>query len=223
MKKNDILFWEDMNKAIDRLGSSGQELITWLLKFAQYDIGHLSTGDFLNLQYEVLVFEYLDNLRSLDTLSNNNTWNISKGMLLNEEYVQSYQTIVKDFIKHILSNEAFDIEIPNMLISLAPLSNSTKWKQFFIFNEMGGAFVYHLARLFEAYADRIRQCPGCNIIFPSDRINQNYCTVKCQSRHYMQKYRDTPPERIGKRGRPPKKDNENQDNDGGAAHGKKTR
>lgn len=76
-------------------------------------------------------------------------------------------------------------------------------------------FEYHLASMLSKFALSIIECPGCEIIFLADRINQKFCSHKCQSRQAMRKIQGVSPERYGKRGRPKK------ENNGGPDHGKK--
>lgn len=75
-------------------------------------------------------------------------------------------------------------------------------------------FEYHLASMLTKYALRITDCPECKTIYLSNRKDQKFCTTRCQSRNTMRKIRNTPPERMNKRGRPKK------ENNGGVNHGK---
>ncbi len=75
------------------------------------------------------------------------------------------------------------------------------------------AFWFYFANLLTLYAYRIRRCPEsghpkCQSIFLADRRNQEYCGVRCRSRVASRQYRGTPPDRIGKQGRPSKKEME---------------
>lgn len=63
-------------------------------------------------------------------------------------------------------------------------------------------FEYHLSDMLAKFALLIYQCPECKTIFLASRKNKQFCSVRCQSRLNMRKYRGTPSERIGKRGRP---------------------
>lgn len=87
-------------------------------------------------------------------------------------------------------------------------------------------FEYNLSEILTKFAPFISQCPECKIIFLASRKNKQFCSVRCQSRVNMRKYRNTPPERVGKRGRPTgtgKKKKELSKVRGGSSHGKAKR
>jgi len=50
----------------------------------------------------------------------------------------------------------------------------------------------------------LRRCPGCTTIFLANRRDQQFHDNHCRMKNYMAKKRNTPPDRIGKRGRPRK-------------------
>lgn len=63
-------------------------------------------------------------------------------------------------------------------------------------------FEYYLVDMLTTFAPLISRCPECKTIFLASRSNQQFCSTRCLSRLSMRKYRNTPPERIGKPGRP---------------------
>ncbi len=93
-------------------------------------------------------------------------------------------------------------------------------------------FTYNLALLLVQNAVRIRRCADCTQRFFADRKNKAYCSPRCQSRAGTRRWRTTPPDRIGKRGRPRKNVRNSskgslasgsQGRKGGSRHGKKRR
>ena len=66
------------------------------------------------------------------------------------------------------------------------------------------AFAFVFANLLGDQVKNIRHCPECQKRFLAHRYNQSFCTTKCQNRAAARKYRNTPPDRVGKRGRPRK-------------------
>lgn len=46
------------------------------------------------------------------------------------------------------------------------------------------------AGLLKKYLTSIRCCPGCEMVFVQPRKNAEYCSRKCQNKHYMQTERD---------------------------------
>ena len=65
-------------------------------------------------------------------------------------------------------------------------------------------FRYILVYLLGHFSKDLRRCPECQKRFLSGRYNQVFCGVRCQNRVAARKSRATPPDRVGKRGRPAK-------------------
>lgn len=57
---------------------------------------------------------------------------------------------------------------------------------------------------FEGLFRKLRRCPECQKIFLRRRKDKGFCSKPCQVRVAVRRLRNTPPDRIGKRGRPPK-------------------
>jgi len=66
------------------------------------------------------------------------------------------------------------------------------------------AFRYILVYLLGHFSKDLRRCPECQKRFLARRYNQVFCGVRCQNRVAARKSRATPPDRVGKRGRPVK-------------------
>jgi len=62
-------------------------------------------------------------------------------------------------------------------------------------------FMIHFLEFLKECGQALSKCPGCLMIFYG-RTNKTYCSLKCQSREATRRFRGTPPDRIGKRGRP---------------------
>lgn len=66
------------------------------------------------------------------------------------------------------------------------------------------AFRYILVYLLGHFSKDLWRCPECQKRFLARRYNQVFCGVRCQNRVAARKSRATPPDRVGKRGRPAK-------------------
>jgi len=66
------------------------------------------------------------------------------------------------------------------------------------------AFKFILIYLLGNFHKDITRCAECMKVFIARRYNQAYCSTRCQNRVAARKRRATPPDRVGKRGRPAK-------------------
>ncbi len=213
----------ELYKAFDRLGRTYADTMKWAVRFAQCDLSTISEGDWLNLAYEVTAFTRYGVVRR--------PWNFQKVLkwapgkprpylakaesvpgwgdagspveLPKREVVIPLQAITLGALHSLAEQEFASFNLPAVwldVIRLEPSSPGTVQPV----TTPEGAFTYHLAHLLAENAGNLRRCPECQKFFVADRRNQRYCTVSCQTRVASRKYLGTPPERIGKRGRPPK-------------------
>jgi len=67
-------------------------------------------------------------------------------------------------------------------------------------------FQNNVAFLLAETAVRVRRCQECKVMFYADRKNKHYHSDRCQSRAGTRRWRKTPPERVGRLGRPSKEE-----------------
>ncbi len=225
-------------KASERVGTQTQNIMKWVLKFISCDLENLSKGDLWNLEsdmkylFKIGKFGLLGKSSEIQEWLNNPSFRSSteedkkgKTMLqtnptLDEGLIviKSIQGLYKEAIDSILLKKGFKLNLYDpYVVFLPPDEYSAKWYVEHHQRWCEGIYVKNIIELLVLYADYIHKCPGCETIFLADRINQKFCSHKCQSRQAMRKIQGVSPERYGKRGRPKKEDN------GGSDHVKKTR
>ncbi len=214
----------ELDKAFDRLGRTYADTMKWAVRFAQCDLSTISEGDWLNLAYEVTAFTRYGVVRRPWSLHKVLKWAPGKPLpylakaestpgwgdarspveLPKKEVVIPLQAITLGALHSLVEQEVASFKLPAVwleVIRLEPSSPGTVQPV----STAEGAFTYHLAHLLAENAGNLRRCPECQKFFVADRRNQRYCTVSCQTRVASRKYLGTPPDRIGKRGRPSKK------------------
>ncbi len=208
--------------AIERIGSTQEDLMRWFLIFSKLDLAKRSSGDWMNLQYEVLIFEhpyYLGNSNdpkwrtriiaflSKDSMGYPDTFNEP---IPGKAFIQKLQKLAIEVLEKIILGKAVGFEkIQNFQVNLRPpLANVQKeWTIVPSSSNRHSTLKYNLATLLVIFADRIRSCPECEIFFLADRKNQTYCSVKHQGYAAVRKYRESKGLITGRpRGRPKKKD-----------------
>lgn len=245
-----------------------RNLMEWFLKFIQTDLGDLSSGDWINLRWDIECFTIMgDSLElgldyskkneisevELDDIFNwpdetDPTSEESRCAVPSNNTVIHIQKIVLAHVKNLLDNNKTTILIPELKITInkgshkyidavkKAIGEDLLLEDADTFTEVESIpketyvdivitsttaktpliiFEYYLSSMLAKYALRIAECPECKIIFLSNRKDQRFCTTRCQSRLTMRKIRNTPPERMNKRGRPKK------ENNGGVNHAKK--
>ena len=204
---------EALQKASNRIGGTPKAWMQWLLQFAARDLAALSTGGWMDLRYEIALFTIVAPPQA---------WKLgryvfaSTGMgpmdgppwyynVPTPEEVGEFQAETQQHLDELIQTNRttfpvlhaglavfHDTELDLGVLAVAP-------------EAIGASFLYGLARLLEIHAPRLRLCTSCRARFLANRRGQRFCSLRCQSLFNMRKYRGTPPERIGKRGRPPKK------------------
>lgn len=205
-------------KASERVGIQTQNIMKWVLKFIHCDLENLSKGDFLNIQYDMRYLYNIGKLGLLNKGSDIQVWltrpflslekNQEKDVVFwipDKESIIRIQDLYKKAIDSILLKKVFQLYFydPYVLFN-PPDEHCSKWYMEHYQKSPDGIHVNNIVNLIALYADYIHKCPGCEIIFLADRINQKFCCHKCQSRQAMRKIQGVLPERYGKRGRPKK-------------------
>ena len=206
---------EELHKAYTRIGTSPKAWMQWILKFADCDLGALSAGGWMDLRYEVALFTFVGPPEAWKIghfIVAPTQWghmhhgSFQHCVLPTSEEVEQCQAITNQHLAQLLQlgSTHFPPFLGTMVVSdttqvhLGPLAVSPETRLL--------SFLHGLACSLAIHAAGIRRCSGCQTRFLANRRDQHFCSVRCLSRFNMRKYRGTPPERIGKRGRPPKRD-----------------
>ena len=187
-----------------RVGKSHEKRADWILNFAACSIGRLGSKEFKDLQYEVAAFAISVHSPTSDVWDLLH-WAQHDGPIPAHGHVESFQNQAKMWVGRILAKES--IIVPFFGRGRFCLTYSEDgWKQALLSENAERALLYGLWLTLSECAHRIRRCPECAKAFLATRSNQRYCLPSCQIRVASRKYLGTPPERLGKRGRPSKKD-----------------
>lgn len=215
------LIKEETFKAADRVGYTREEMMNWFLRFLQMELTTLSSGDLINLQYEVRYVSrfgwFPDSvgplkgalvLRSASRQDENEE-------LASQQFLAGWQKDNLRAIDHILAKEKakasrsvfINAPLPAMSTRLVSFETETgvRWVQYLEATDPSGPLQLVIFSLYAQFAGRVRRCPECMRIFLADRCNKGYCTTACQNRAGTKRYRLAHGLITGrKRGRPPK-------------------
>lgn len=223
-------YYSELDKAMDRLGNTPVKVMEWILRFDQENLGTISEGDWTNRRYELAEFtqygalgrksfekEKVISIPSWSSMApkseipeNPNEiqlWYVQQ--LPGKRAAKELQKITHECLKEHLENGTTSFPLSGATIHTGYDKERDLGFKFILSNNPKTMFGYYLSSFIAQHSGRIRRCAGCPIIFLADRKNQIYHSSQCQSRINMRRKRNTPPDRIGKRGRPPKKAQDN--------------
>ncbi|MDR4469837.1 MAG: hypothetical protein MRJ68_16330 [Nitrospira sp.] len=174
--------------------------IRWVLNFARVNLDNLSEGDLTNLRFELQhlsrIEMYLDKGWSVDFAR---PWP-------EKEHIVTTQQWLQQAIRAILEGGYLSFVEPERSWSLFYDDKERRWNV----SDMviGDYLKIEMFRLIREHIHHLQKC-RCNdceqLLFLKDRQNQEFCSNRCKWRHAQRHRPDRtiPPERFGKRGRPP--------------------
>ncbi len=184
--------------------------LRWFIRLSALNPHELSIGDWSNLKYELLHISYGSRPKFPDQRSANDFLdryfasgslfeisNISKGD------VQNLCQETQGYLLAYRNKEMLVAKLPGFQVVLYPTSpHGSHWVRAFDSDDFSGPLNFVLFETLSNAGHLLGTCPECGRLFIADRMNQRYCSLRCQTRVASRKYLATPKDRIGKRGRP---------------------
>jgi hypothetical protein len=125
--------------------------------------------------------------------------------LPDRETITSLQEKVRLHLQQLIDEGSTIFDIAPVLLGIATNTESEDARITEYADSPKAIFERNLAWILSKTAMRLRTCRECRLTFYADRRGKQYCSSRCQSRAGTRRYRNTPPERIGKLGRPRKR------------------
>lgn len=206
--------WENYRKAGRKLGTSPRKAMKWLIAFAKIDPAEIliPTYDepdeaFNELRIQLAYFLRQWNAEGL-SLFELPALSESSIKSLEPYPVSLYVTkevhaLVRKHIYEFVENGA--TSLPEIAIQFT-LKRSPQRSIAFVENQISSTdtLTLKIFRLLQDQGSLLRRCPGCATIFLANRRDQEFHNNHCRMKKYMANKRNTPPDRINKRGRPRK-------------------
>jgi len=220
---DDPVHQQELNKASGRLGKSPAARLDWVLRLVQTDLDELSTGSRLDLAYEIYLFSNFGSspiisglvpLKGLKAPSSVQLWedpaNLSKypRLLPTLETMKEIQLLASNSLFEIVFHGHWDIngfEIQHVRVGHAYGDKAETLLVGGLDTQLEKSFKLSLLLTLTAQGGRVRHCPGCRQYFRAGRRNQEFCSLKCQTRNATLAYRERRGLITGRpRGRPRK-------------------
>lgn len=192
-------FHGEMTKARERILTTADGEVGWLLKFIQTDLDTLTASEWMVLAFEVASFvDDVANRRGADIASEAG-WSVrsvpeegSRGTLPSRGEAKEIQEMVLGSLEKLWETAVTAFTFPQFTIIVTlPLEDERKGSVFVATKRKVKEFEYRFAHLLVDYSGRIRRCPECQRIYLAIRFDQRYCGPRCQTRVATRKWRET--------------------------------
>ena len=183
----------ELFQAYNRIGKTPEKGLAWILSLCEEDLSRLSAGDWQNLLYEVLWFSVWgppipgaipsgDDLQDLSMNPNKN--------LPTEKFVYELQKWAKTHLDEFI--EKWETKITLQQSSALVVKRDRKLgraEMFLKTDDLKQGFQFSFTQILRVAGARLNQCPQC-LKYYSARLNQTYCSPRCQNRVSLAKFRD---------------------------------
>ena len=202
----------ELAKAWQRMGNTSADVMRWLLRFERCDLSTLSSGDWSNLQYELIAFRQdgvslIDNALAhmMDPPLDSVHEDLMKHM--SQPQIVSFQKMVTQTLEAIKTKQPTQLKFPSferclyfnpvrrsIAMSGKVVARPPQWVLRSTMHDPMEALTYWFLELMKDHANAIRQCPEsgqpvCQGLFLAERKNQSFCSVNCQSRAATRRFR----------------------------------
>ncbi len=210
------LYWKEIQKALQRIGETSLDAMTWVLRFVQQEEGALSEGDWTNLQYEIAYLARFGvpqpgSLKGAKFLPSSD-WskhlsekeiegipvNITSEQVKNmterpsKEAVKELRTLSREYVEDLLVNKKAAVKLSGKIIRYVSYDPARDQVDTWTSGNVQDAFFSTLVDLFALHGNRLNRCLDCKRIFLANRSDQRFCGKKCQSRAGTERFRKSP-------------------------------
>ncbi|QOJ36843.1 MAG: hypothetical protein HRU82_18645 [Nitrospira sp.] len=191
-------FFGEMKKARERILTTADGEVGWLLKFIQTDLDTLTASEWMVLAFEIASFvDDVANRRGAD-IATEAGWSVRsipgegfRGTLPSRGEAKEIQAMVLGSLEKLWDTAVAAFTFPQFTIIVTlPVDDERKGSVFVATKRKVKEFEYRFAHLLVDYSGRIRRCPECQRIYLAIRVDQIYCGPRCQTRVATRKWRE---------------------------------
>jgi hypothetical protein len=191
-------FHGEMKKARERILTSADGEVGWLLKFIQTDLDTLTASEWTVLAFEIASFVDDVAIRRGAEIATEAGWSVRsipgegfRGTLPSRGEAKEIQAMVLGSLEKLWKNAVAAFTFPQFTIIVTlPIEDARKGSVFVATKRKVKEFEYRFAHLLMDYSGRIRRCPECQRIYLAIRVDQIYCGPRCQTRVATRKWRE---------------------------------
>jgi hypothetical protein len=191
-------FHGEMKKARERILTTADGEVGWLLKFIQTDLDTLTASEWMVLAFEIASFVDDVAIRRGAEIATEAGWSVRsipgegfRGTLPSRGEAKEIQAMVLGSLEKLWKNAVAAFTFPQFTIIVTlPIEDERKGSVFVATKRKVKEFEYRFAHLLVDYSGRIRRCPECQRIYLAIRVDQIYCGPRCQTRVATRKWRE---------------------------------
>ena len=199
-------FDREMTKARERITTTSNGAIGWLVNFIQLDLDTLTPSEWMVLAYEVASFAEAESpgTHTMPIVLASG-WSVQAipGEILHytlpsrKEAIQLQRTI-QGYLEHLWTHAVAPVTFADLtLVVTMPGALHARHGSILVATKpKTKEFEYRFAVLLAHHAGRIRRCQECQRIFLAARRDQLFCDPRCQMRVASRKWRRTRPTRA---------------------------
>ncbi|WP_455245915.1 hypothetical protein [Petrachloros mirabilis] len=201
-------FDREMKKAWERITTTPNGPIGWLVNFIQLDLDALTPTEWMVIAYEVASFAEADSLEThpLPVVVASG-WSVQalpdealQYTLPSRKEAMQLQRTIRGHFEHLWQHGVAPIKFPalTLIVTGAGAFHDRHGSLLVATKPKTKEFEYRVAVLLAHYAGRVRPCQECHRIFVAGRSDQLFCDPRCQMRVASRKWRKANTTRVRK-------------------------
>jgi hypothetical protein len=192
-------FHDEMTKAGERITTFPHGEIGWLVNFIQLDLEAFTPSEWMVLAYEIARFtEEEVPQRHAMRIASESGWSVQAIPGEELEYTlpsrkegTELQRTIRKHLEHLWDNGLAPVTFSalTLIVTMPGAFHKHHGSLLVATSPKSKEFEYRLVHLLAQHAKRIRPCQECQHIFIAVRVDQLFCTPRCQMRVASRKWR----------------------------------
>jgi hypothetical protein len=192
-------FNREMTKARERIMTTANGEIGWLVQFIQLDLDSLTPSEWMVLAYEVASFAETDfSQKHILPVVSSSGWSVQalpgetqRYTLPSRKEAVHLQRTIRGYLEALWTNAVAPITFSDLtvIVTLPGAFHDRYGSVLVATKPKTKEFEYRVAVLLANHAGRIRPCQECQRIFLAARRDQLFCDPRCQMRVASRKWR----------------------------------
>jgi len=203
---------KELTKAIERIGRGSFQIMRWLLKFLGTNLAELSQGEWMDSRAEIAVFVITDlcgdqnqapsrnreraSILAIQWIHLKKMHHLKIAQSASKKQAHAIQTAIRGAIEKFLEQREIIISPERIRFQITlPPSVMAGPQLNYLADDHLSVFQYALVGLLRDTGHKLSHCLACQTIYLGERLDQKYCSVKCQNRVGARNFREAKKEK----------------------------
>jgi len=214
--QSDLELQKELTKAMERIGSGSFQIMRWLLKFLRTNLAELSRGEWMDFRWEIAVFVITDlcgnpklspaknreraSILSIQWIHLKKMYQPKIAEPPSKKQAHEIQTAIRGGIEKFLEQGKIMISPEKISFHITLQKSVMAGPQVnYLADDHLSIFQYALVRLLRDTGQKLSHCLACMTIHLGERLDQKYCSAKCQNRVAARNFREAKKEKQKRR------------------------